>query len=168
MKIFKDKKDLYLVIILGIFIVFLVLILNKNNNENEEFSEKEYKTVTNYSNFFTIEGCVNRYISTIMSKNTDDLLVLLNDSYKNKYGVNKDNVYNFIGEFKNKNTFQAKKMYVKDSTFYVYGYLMEETIDSLKITDDYYLIIETNKDDNTYNVTPYDGAIFKDKGDVSE
>ena len=37
---------------------------------------------------------------------------------------------------------------------------MEETIDSLNITDDYYVIININ-DDNIFDIIPYDGKIFK-------
>ncbi len=168
MKIIKDKKDLYLIIILGIFIILLVLVLNKKDNKNEGLSEDKYKIVTNYSNFFTIENCVNRYLNVIKSKNADDLLTLLNDEYKNKHNINKDNIYNYTGEIKNKTTFQAKKMYQDNNKFYVSGYLMEETIDSLKIMDDYYLIIETNKENNIYDVTPYNGEIFKNRGDINE
>ena len=59
-----------------------------------------------------------------------------------------------------KTTFQAKKIYKEKNKYYVYGYLMEETIDSLNITDDYYVIININ-DDNIFDIIPYDGKIFK-------
>lgn len=162
----NSKKYTILIFIVILLGIFLIIVINDEKIKGA-IQKDEYKVVNNASNFFTIEGCVNKYISSLYQKNTEDILTLLNEEYKETHGINETNIFNYIETFKNETTFNAKKMYIKDNTsFYVFGYLMEETIDSFNILDNYYLIVNINKENNTFNVTPYNGKIFIDKGDI--
>ncbi len=160
MKRIKDNKNYILIGTITILIITLILVVNKTTKVNNGKTGYNYVVVNNPSNFFTIENCINKFINTIYSKDSSNILLLLNDDYINDYGINLENVYNYVPNLSGKTTFQAKKIYKENNKYYVYGYLMEETIDSLNITDDYYVIININ-DDNIFDIIPYDGKIFK-------
>ncbi len=160
MKKIKDNKKYILIGTITILIITLILVVNKTTKVNNGKTGNNYVVVNNPSNFFTIENCINKFINTIYSKDSGNILLLLNDDYINDHGINLENVYNYVPNLSGKTTFQAKKIYKENNKYYVYGYLMEETIDSLNITDDYYVIININ-DDNIFDIIPYDGKIFK-------
>ena len=165
MKKIMYNKNYVLTGIVTILIIILIFVVNKTTIVNNNKTNDNYNIVNNPSNFFTIENCINKFINTIYARNVDNLLLLLNDNYVNNHGVNKNNVYNYVPKLNGKTTFQAKKIYKDNNKYYIYGYLMEETIDSLSITDDYYVILNVNAD-NIFDITPYDGKIFE--GDVNE
>ncbi len=152
-----NKNNLFIAILIIVIIIFLVII---NKNEKESNTKENYVTINNPSNFFTIENCINKFINTLYTKDTDNILLLLNDDYINNHGINKNNLFNYISEINQKTSFKAKKIYKYNNSYYVYGYLTEETIDSLNIQDDYYIIIHID-DNNIFDITPYDGSIFK-------
>ncbi len=160
-----QNKNYILAGIITILIIILIIVVNKTTIINNDKINKNYILVNNPSNFFTIENCINKFISTIYSKDLDKVLLILNDDYINNHGINKNNIYKYIPNLSGKTTFQAKKIYKKNNNYYVYGYLVKETIDDLKITDDYYVIIHVSKD-NIFDITPYNGEIFK--GDSNE
>lgn len=162
-KIIENKNYIYIGII-SVLVVVLILVINKTTKLDNDTTSKNV-VVNNPSNFFTIENCVNKFINVIYKKETDNIMTLLNDEYINDHGVNKENVYNYIPKLNGKTTFQAKKIYKDDTKYYVYGYLMEETIDSLNIMDNYYVIINISEK-NIFDITPYDGKIFK--GDTND
>lgn len=162
-KIIENKNYIYIGII-SVLAIVLILVINKTTKLDNDTSNKNV-VVNNPSNFFTIENCVNKFINVIYKKETDNILTLLNDEYINDHGVNKENVYNYIPKLNEKTTFQAKKIYKDNTKYYVYGYLMEETIDSLNIMDNYYVIINISEE-NIFDITPYDGKIFK--GDTND
>ena len=160
MKKIMYNKNYVLTGIITILIIILIFVVNKTTIVNNNKTNDNYNIVNNPSNFFTIENCINKFINTIYSKDSGNILLLLNDDYINDHGINLENVYNYVPNLSGKTTFQAKKIYKENNKYYVYGYLMEETIDSLNITDDYYVIININ-DDNIFDIIPYDGKIFK-------
>lgn len=162
-KIIENKNYIYIGII-SVLVVVLILVINKTTKLDNDTTSKNV-VVNNPSNFFTIENCVNKFINVIYKKETDNIMTLLNDEYINDHGVNKENVYNYIPKLNGKTTFQAKKIYKDNTKYYVYGYLMEETIDSLNIMDNYYVIINISEK-NIFDITPYDGKIFK--GDTND
>lgn len=162
-KIIENKNYIYIGII-SVLVVVLILVINKTTKLDNDTTSKNV-VVNNPSNFFTIENCVNKFINVIYKKETDNIMTLLNDEYINDHGVNKENVYNYIPKLNGKTTFQAKKIYKDDTKYYVYGYLMEETIDSLNIMDNYYVIINISEK-NFFDISPYDGKIFK--GDTND
>ena len=162
-KIIENKNYIYIGII-SVLVVVLILVINKTTKLDNDTTSKNV-VVNNPSNFFTIENCVNKFINVIYKKETDNIMTLLNDEYINDHGVNKENVYNYIPKLNGKTTFQAKKIYKDNTKYYVYGYLMEETIDSLNIMDNYYVIINISEK-NIFDISPYDGKIFK--GDTND
>lgn len=165
-KINYNKNYIYIGVICLLCIV-LIILLNSNDNSKEDIIKNDnYLVINNASNFFTIENCVNKYINAIKSKDTDSVMLLLNNEYRIHENITVENVYDFVPNINNKTTFQAKKIYNKKNSnqYYIYGYFMEETIDSLKITDNFYTIVTINKNNNTFDVTPYDGSIFIEDG----
>jgi hypothetical protein len=158
----KFNKNFIYIILLCAFAIILIILVNNDDKSSIEKLNDKYKVVNNASNFFTIENCINKYINVVKNKDTDSIMLLLNNDYKIEKNVTIENVYNFTPDITKRTTYQAQKMYNKSNSYqyYVSGYFMEETIDSLKIKDNYYFIVSINKNDGTFNITPYEGDIF--------
>lgn len=161
----EKNKNIVFYIILGVFailVIIFIVLLNKDDKENVmQIGSKKYTLVDNIPDFFTIENCANRYISVVSQGKREDALKLLNQDYMNKYQINIDNVVAFIPKLEQaKYNFEAKLIY-KDNknTYYLYGLLTKEIINKYSKGEDFYLIINING--NIFDVTPYDGTIFK-------
>lgn len=119
----KRKILKYLIIIVTIICIVCLTILVKLNKErlNKEKSEKneiqeleqvEYENVIteqeekdtsrklrytdNRTNYFTVRGLVQNYISESAYRSTDKIMSMLSNDYINKYKVTEDNVFSNI------------------------------------------------------------------------
>ena len=45
--------------------------------------------------------------------------------------------------------------------YYIKGNIIDTDEDTFSFEDEYYIIMDVDSNNNTYQVTPYDGAIFK-------
>lgn len=161
------KKSKILIIIFGILAIVLLFIRFFSTGND---SSKVY-IVKSSSKFYTVSGCVNRYLNYLYNEDIDNLIILLDDSFIKDNNVSKKNLFDKISKLDGKYTFEARKMYEqvlsKNVTkYYIKGYLVKEGINS-NINDkiDYYLIIILDVNNSTYSVIPYDGDIFIN-GDV--
>lgn len=168
-----DKKE-YVLIGIFVLIVTLVIFLVRGNHKNDQFintndnqKSGKYGSVTVPSTFFTVQGCAEKYINTVSSKNKDNILILLNDKYKNKNSINEDNVLNVVDDLEGTYSFKAKKMYQErinnnQTKYYLYGKLIKNILNEIDEGKDYYLIVDIYNDSYTFDVTPYDGKIFRE------
>lgn len=171
------KKDKYetkeislkqLLIILAVIIIILVIVSifsnsktnsNTNSNNNSETKTK-LQTVTDYSTFFTIENCINKYINAITNSKNEDLFNLLTTEYKNLNSINKDNILEKIEHLDGNYVFEAYNEFIKVrgsniKEYYVYGLLKEDVLGGYdKGKDQYYQVIVEN-DSYTFTLRPY-------------
>ena len=157
----SEKNKNILIIVFGIaflagFIVYSVL---------NKVEEHDVKRVSNASMFYTVEGCVNTYINALYNKNYDDVITLLDDKYEKKNDITVNNVSDTLGKIPY-TTFSAKKIYEEVENkninrYYAYGKVMEDVMDGYSRGEDYYIIIEINKDDYTFSVTPSSKSEFE-------
>lgn len=163
----KDKSKLTAIIL--VIITIIVLVISFMNKKNEESTTKP-EIVKNYSDFYTVDTCLYRTISYIVSKDSDSLMLLLNDKYKKKNNITKENITKLFPELSEGATFSSKKMYYEKLTsniikYYVYGYIeetefqdgyYEQNINNTEI----YFIVYLDTSNNIYSIEPYDGNIF--------
>ena len=165
-KILKNKQTI--LIILGV-IIALIIILFKIFGGSKDSSKIEI--VRSSSKFYTVSNCVSRYLNYLYSEDTDNILLLLNSTYKKNNNINSNNLFDKISKLDDSYDFEARKMYEKVINehivkYYVYGYLSNNSFDfDNKI--EYYIVIYLNSKNSTYSVEPYNGDIFKN-GDNDE
>lgn len=166
----EKKKDYTLLIIICVILLCIVVLLFLNNdstNSNILNEEPKYKLVEDYSRFFTVNSCVYKYITYLNGNKTDELLKILDEEYIKNNNINSNNVYNFINKLNGNYTFKSKKIYYEVNNekvikYFVYGYLIEETIDGLGSKKDYYVIVNLDLENQLFSITPYDGSLFKE------
>lgn len=164
----KKNKDYTLLIIICVILICILGLLFLNKDEEDNVQDiPQYKLVNDYSDFFTVSSCVSKYITYLSNKNTDDLIKILDDEFVLENGINSNNVYNYVNKLSGNYTFKAKKMYYqvddeKVIKYYVYGYLIEETINGIGTKQDYYLIVNLDTENQLFSVVPYNGELFKE------
>lgn len=162
------KKRTLLIIGFGILAIILLIIHFIGGNKDDN----KINIVKSSSKFYTVSGCVNRYLNYLYSEDVDNLMLLIDKSYKNKNNINSKNFFDKIDKLDNMYTFEARKMYEqvinKNVTrYYVKGYLIKESINSdFNDKQDYYLIVNLDTKNSTYSISPYDGDVFINGGKI--
>lgn len=163
----KSKLTAIILVIITLLVVIGTFIYNKINPKKVE---SDINIVTNYSNFYTVNSCLYRFITYLSTNDTDSLMLMLNEDYKNKNSVNKDNVLNKFTDVDENSTFSSRKMYYEKinnnvTKYYVYGYiekneLSQDDIISNSEYKDAYFIVYLDTENKIFSVEPYSGDIF--------
>ena len=152
-----DKKNL-LILFLVVITILVVIISNIKKEDNPEI-----KIVKDYNDFYTVSSCLSRYNSYVNSKDSESVLLLLNNKYKSKNKITKSNVFENLKTVDNSD-FVPKKMYYQEynnmEKYYVYGELVVEDFEGVASRDGVYYIVYLYTKDKTYSIEPYDGSIF--------
>ncbi len=166
----KKKIVSIVLVILLIALIFILVIIERINYQKTLSNREEYDLVKDASTFFTIDDCANRYITYLSSKDTKNLLAIMNEKYVKDNGLNSSNIINILDTFNfgdHEVSFRTRKMYVKYlsktvSEYYVYGEVYSDDIEDAYKMANYYLIISVDSDTLIFDVKPYDGKIFKE------
>ncbi len=169
-----DKKRsiliiIILVILLGGMIFFL--FVNRGNQDPAKITNKVHM-VTDHSRFFTVVSCVSSFISYQSSQDTNNLLLLLNDNYKNNNHITASNLYQYIGTLESDYEFSANRMYQEQVNDDVMKYYVSGVLNPAMMYDDpedlyhapqkkYDVIVYLNLRQSTFSIEPYDGSIFE-------
>lgn len=161
-ELLNDKKNIFIVIF-GIIAIVLV-VFQLFNHEKKDY---DIEIVTSSSKFYTVSNCVDRYLSYLSGEDIENLLVLIDNSYKKKNNVTKENLFSKVDKLDGIYRFEAKKMYQQEindniTKYYVKGYLISEGLnDEITINkSQYYIIVLLDNSNSTYSIIPYDGDIF--------
>ena len=165
-----DKKT-YMIIGAGIAAILAAFLIRKilTPKEVKEEPKVEIKLVESYSDFFTVNGCASKYINYLTSEDKDSLIKVLNENYASKKNITKENILTKLDNFAGRSlTYSATKMYeekVSDTIkkYYLKGNLNEDTIDSITKVGEYYLIVTIDSSSRLFDITPYDGEMFKEE-----
>ena len=167
---FEFTKNNIILIIALLFVMFLGLFVVESHNQKSSIKENSNKKmlVNDYSRFFSISNAADKYISYLGKQDKENLILLLNDQYIKEHKINNDNVLNILELLDKEYSFEAKKIYLSHinsnvTKYYIYGQLIENAMTGYKKPKDYYLIINLDEKNLLYDVTPYDGRIFKEK-----
>ena len=166
------KGYITLLVIVTICVLIFGIISNINKNNDEE--KNEISVVTNYSEFYTVDNCINRFVTALSSKDTDSLLKQLTSSYKKENNIDENSVITVLGNIE-ATSFNTEAMYYETENdnvnkYYVKGTLIKEALDAnMNINKQelktYYLIVYLDNKKDTFSVEPYDGKIFIE-GDI--
>lgn len=161
------KKRTILITFFGILAIGLLIYNFFFTNK----SENDIEIVKSSSKFYTVSNCVYRYLTYVEAKNSDNILLLLDNKYKKDNSIDKNNVIDIIGSLDGNYSFEGRKMYeqrINDNTekYYVYGYLRKEVMNPSLAEDpiEYYIIVTLDTKNQTFSITPYDGEIFVNGG----
>lgn len=166
----KDKDNQKKV--LAIFLVIAVLILGiyklffEKTLDEEKIDTTTISVLDDNNRFFTVTSCVSKYINYLSIQDTENLLILLSDEYKQKNSITADNLYENIERINGTNVFMGKKIFEQRMSktiykYYVYGFIQEELMDSVSAKNEYYLIVILDEKNMTFSIEPYDGKMFK-------
>ena len=154
-------------ILIGIFVLVLIGLVLVINNKQDNTINTKYRIVNNATTFFTIEGCVNRYINSLSKSEVDNLMILIDDEYIEKHNLNKENILSHLGQKKVFYTFMAKKIYSEVSktdyiNYYIYGLLSEEKLNEADYGNDYYIKVKVQKSNNLFSIIPITEKEYKE------
>ena len=143
---------IFLVILAAFYGIYKIFVEDKSTNTKEEKAQ----VVNNYNRFYTVS-----------SNNTQNIVTLIDESYKKKNKINEDNVYDYIEKLDGVYDFLPKKMYYKEinkylTKYYVYGKIKKSLINGNSNSSDYYIIVILDSQNMTFAIEPYDGTMFKD------
>ncbi len=167
------KKNKYLTIIFVILAVILFLLIIYEKRRQQDLQEKNGHNIeltTEPTAFFTVSNCANIFITDVNNMNADKVLNLLNKKYVEENEINSDNVFNRVSlDFNYDGTVVYKiiKMYQKKYgktayKYYMYGNIYKQEITGNKYVTEYYLIINIDYKNMTYDVVPFSSAEYKE------
>ena len=160
----KNKNNIILIIIFVILVGVLIYIVSTDKKENSVVNEStksyKYEVVNDYSDFFTIENCVNKYFNYLSLKDKDSLMKILDQEYlTSTNNVLENNNNKYIG----KNiSIRLNGMYKYDNIYYVKGTIYEELKNKVNKLEDEYLIVKVDKDFKLFSITPIDKVKYNE------
>ncbi len=163
MKDFLEHKNIVYILIILVLYTIIALLLN-----NVKFNKTEISKVDNYSVFYTLSNSLNTYLS-YLGEDNENVYDLVEDKYREEFGITKENVISKLKDFDiSAPSLRAEEMMHESvdkniDKYYVRGKLVNMEEDEYKIIKDYYLIIFVDSRNNTFEITPYDGSIFKEE-----
>ncbi len=158
--ILSHKNVMYVLIILILYTCIALLFSRVKPNK------QEISVVDNYSRFYTLSNSANMYLSYLGLENNKNVYTLLDDDYIKENQITEDNVISKLKDFETTSpSIRVTKMLEQSLSknikrYYIKGNLVDISEDTYDVLKDYYLIMEVDENNNTYQITPYDGKIF--------
>jgi hypothetical protein len=121
----KIKK--YIGIISFIIVLLIVLLIitqlkkekgNENNLDIDRIQNNiEITKTTDVNDFYTVDKCVQTYLAEIELKDSDIALSLLDEEYIKENQIDEDNIWDYITEYSNKESYRTKEIYEINGEF---------------------------------------------------
>lgn len=176
----KSKKVLLAMGIVVVLLIIIIIILLINNTKNEQqntdiigggtYGDKETQTdkelVENTTVFFTVENCINDYVSYIQEQDNKAIYNLLDENYVKNNKININNVKDYIENFNSNEMFIATKMYEQRKEN-INTYIVEGLKDDSEYNTNLYYIVEFDINKSTYNITPLFDNNYKKLDDIN-
>lgn len=176
----KSKKILLAMGIVVVLLIIIIIILLINNTKNEQqntdiigggtYGDKETQTdkelVENTTVFFTVENCINDYVSYIQEQDNKAIYNLLDENYVKNNKININNVKDYIENFNSNEMFIATKMYEQRKEN-INTYIVEGLKDDSEYNTNLYYIVEFDINKSTYNITPLFDNNYKNLDDIN-
>ena len=145
----------YIIIILLLIVILFSLNYFKNQKD-DNIIEENYHLEKNYSNFFTVNSCIYKYIEFLSNKDSKSIIEVLNQDFVKENNITEDNVYSFVKNIDGMYSFTARKMYKFEyeniSKYYVYGHLIKNDITGTTFKEDNYYFVILDKDNTTFSI----------------
>lgn len=176
-KKFKDlnedeKNVLTSIIFILIFISFLIYIGVSKLIEAKKEQEESMKIVlvTEPGRYFTAVNCVKNYLSTISSGNTENILLLLNEEFKEQNRINANTLKNYIPKFDPNYIYDyvGEEMYQHRISknvveYYILGRIKKSQMDEEATYTDYDITVILYEDKFLYSIKPGVGGLYDEQ-----
>lgn len=168
----EEKKNILLLIVLLIIaLIITIFVFSSRSNKNSVNITDKISMVTDNSRFFTVTSCVSKYLTYLSSRDTTNLLLLLDKKYIDSNHISESNIFSFVDSVGDNSEFTATRMYqerVNDNVmkYYVSGFIrpmtyFEDMEDSYKVQAiPFYVIVNMDLKQKIFSIIPYDGKIF--------
>lgn len=135
---------------------------NLDNSLTNSINEEENKNVikpkinTSIDTIFDIKSNIETFLNCINSKDTQELIALLNNDYVKANDITSNNVLGKIKKYNNVNTFRIIEIYNYEGTTYK-EYYVKGKIDN---TENIYYVISFDTTNKTFDLVPIDGNTY--------
>ena len=165
----EERTVLFFWIVLGAILMLLALFIGGrkiNEKKYEQTKENNYHILTDYSRYYTIINIMEKYYSTINSKNYDDTLKLLSNDYKSSNNINKNNINEKIKYYDKSVTFKGKLMCSKKlgkgyTSYYISGDVIG--MNNNNVYESTFYNVTLNENDFTFNISLIEESEFGGK-----
>lgn len=157
----KQKNIIEIIIAVVILILFIGYRIYENYTKakNEMILSQQKTIVTDDSRFFTVISCINKYLNTVQNGNPNDILLILNEEYKEANGINNNNYQKFIPSLDKTKLYEyeGNEMYQKRISknvieYYVYGNIKESNMDDDPVRTKYNLTVILYENEFIYSI----------------
>ena len=162
------KIKLLIIILVLVLLTTLIILKITSNKENEGFEpempvveKQELETVSNRTDFYTVQDCVNIFLNNLYNGEREKTFNVLSEKFIKENNIDSSNVISKLEKKDIPQIFVAKKIFyeVKEnvSTFYVYGYIQDNSIGDEEIEterEDFNIIVFIDYYNRSFAVYP--------------
>lgn len=169
-----NKKVKIVIYVFAAIVLGLGIYMYFSNTTSEKKLEinKNVRPLINFSDFYNVSKCIDKYIFYKNQQDEDALIDTLSVKYQQEENINQNNVIEKLSINSSKNIFKTKEIlyaqYEENKyIYYVRGLEGEDnsTMDSElneKLLDESYYIVYVDFKELSFSIRPYDGKIFND------
>ncbi|MCH5167615.1 MAG: hypothetical protein J1F35_06995 [Erysipelotrichales bacterium] len=166
----SQKKVLSIWAIIACLIFALVILLAitvKREKENvyESITAKNSNELIDRNRYYTIKSAITKYYSYLNMKDYDAVLKILDENYKDKNNITKNNLKNYLTDTDKQLSYESKVMCLKSIKKGVYTFVTEGTEIASntgdKIGDKYYQIT-MNGNTSLFSLMPIDKSTYQE------
>lgn len=160
-------------LLIGIGILIFLSVRDLSWKEKDSSEQKEVvkpQLVREASKFYTVSGCVDKYLLYLSIKDNNKVYTLLTPNYIKENNITTSNIFEVVpllsdGQY----TFNPRKMYFEEvsqsiTKYYVFGYIVKQEfleMNTLPSQQPAYFIVTLNASELSFSIMPYNGNIFQ-------
>ena len=183
----ENKAQRKVLIIIGIILIIIAILayvlslfIDNENNEtgnngtnntppttsNVDEVTTDFTLLENESVFFGLSDIINHYLDSIMVRDTDELMTMLDEEYINEFNITTSNLYNYINQNYANAAYTPKEIYYNpnsDVTYYfIDGYVMNYTVSATSFTSHVKFLVIVDESTNRYVLRPIEADNLED------
>lgn len=183
----KNKAQRKVLIIIGIILIIIAILafvlslfIDNENNEtgnngtnntppttsNVDEVTTDFTLLENESVFFGLSDIINHYLDSIMVRDTNELMTMLDEEYINEFNITTSNLYNYINHNYANAAYTPKEIYYNpnsDVTYYfIDGYVMNYTVSATSFTSHVKFLVIVDESTNRYVLRPIEADNLED------
>lgn len=176
----ENKAQKKVLIIIGIILVIIAILayilslfidkddvsenpnngttINNPNSTQEDEVTTDFTLLENERVFFGLSDVLNHYFESIMVRDTNELMIMLDEEYINENNITTNNLYNYINHNYANAAYTPKEIYYNpnsDVTYYfIDGYVMNYTVGATSFTSHVKFLVIVDESTNRYVLRP--------------